>query len=193
VTHTSDLAKRLSGKPSPETYAEMFSTVNILDEVLSNDLEREFVFRVPSERKGYFEQDELFGRRVAVAFPSCARDIQKAGSCYAMGQEDACVHHLMLVLERGLHSLAAKLNVPYQRTNWQDIIDRSRDRLKSRPRDTDHDIYRKVNADFGFLKDAYRNHSEHSHDDPYDMEKALSILNHARDFMQELEKGGLSE
>jgi hypothetical protein len=44
-----------------------------------------------------------------------------------------------------------------------------------------------------FLKVAYRNHSEHAHDDPYDMEKAASILIHVREFMQELAKGGLSE
>jgi hypothetical protein len=43
------------------------------------------------------------------------------------------------------------------------------------------------------LKDAYRNHSEHARDNPYDMDKARSILNHVRDFMQALEKGGLSE
>jgi hypothetical protein len=192
-THTAELAKKALSRPLPGTYADMFSALTYLDDSLGSELENESVFRIPPERKGYFEPDELFGEKVAVAFPSCARDIQKAGSCYAMGQEDACVHHLMLVLERGLNALAAKLKVPYQRTNWQDIIDRIRDRLKSRPRDTDHDFYRKVNAEFGFLKDAYRNHSEHAHDDPYDMEKALSILNHVRDFMRELEKGGLSE
>jgi hypothetical protein len=48
-------------------------------------------------------------------------------------------------------------------------------------------------AGHGFLKIAYRNHSEHAHDDPYDMEKALHILNHTKFFMQALEKGGVSE
>jgi hypothetical protein len=40
---------------------------------------------------------------------------------------------------------------------------------------------------------AYRNHSEYARDNPYDMDKAWSILNHVRDFMQPLQKGGLSE
>jgi hypothetical protein len=57
----------------------------------------------------------------------------------------------------------------------------------------DRDFYRQANAQFGFLKEAYRNHSAHTRDDPYDMEKALSILNHVRDFMQAIEKGGLAE
>jgi hypothetical protein len=99
----------------------------------------------------------------------------------------------MLVLERGLNALAARVSVTYQRINWQPIIDQIGIELKSLPRGADLDFYREVNAQFGFLKDAYRNHSEHAHNDPYDMEKALSILNHVRAFMQALEKGGLSE
>lgn len=99
----------------------------------------------------------------------------------------------MLVLERGLNALAVKVGVPYQRTNWQNIIDQIATKLKLAPRGTERDFYVEVNAQFGFLKDAYRNHSEHARDDPYDMDKAQSTLNHVHDFMQALEKGGLSE
>jgi ABC-type microcin C transport system permease subunit YejB len=87
------------------------------------------------------------------------------GSCYALGQEDGCVHHLMLVLERGLKALAAKLGVPYQHTNCQDIINKIASEFKSMPRGLDRDFYTEVNAQFGFLKDAYRNHAQHAHDD----------------------------
>jgi hypothetical protein len=193
LTYTSELAKRVISRPAPETYANMFSELNHLNDSLSLELEKESVFRIPPERTGYFERDDLFGLKVAIAFPSCARDIQKAGSCYALGQEDACVHHLMQVLERGLNALAAKVGVPYQRINWQVIIDQIGKRLKSLPGGTERDFFNEVNAQFGFLKNAYRNHSEHARDDPYDMEKALSILNHVRTFMQALENGGLSE
>jgi hypothetical protein len=193
LTHTSELAKRVISRPSPETYDHMFSELNHLNDSLISELRKELIFRIPPELKDYFERDDLFGSKVATAFPSCVRDIQKAGSCYALEQEDACVHHLMLVLERGLNALAARVGVTYQRINWQPIIDQIGIKLKSLPRGADLDFYREVNAQFGFLKDAYRNHSEHAHDDPYDMEKALSILNHVRAFMQALEKGGLSE
>jgi hypothetical protein len=97
----------------------------------------------------------------------------------------------MLVLERGLNALATKLDVPYERTNWQNIIEQNAKKLKSRG--VEFEFHREANAQFGFLKDAYRNHSEHARDDYYDMAKALSILDHVRDFMQALEKGGLSE
>ena len=188
-----EIANSIIGRPTPETYRELNVELTHLSESLSRELKKAAVFCIHPERKDYFEQDALFGPEVSAAFPSCERDIRKAGSCYALEQEDACVHHLMLVLERGLNTLAVKVGVPYQRTNWQNIIDQVASKLKSMPRGTERDFYLEVNAQFGFLKDAYRNHSEHVRDDYYDMLNALSILNHVRSFMQELAKGGLAE
>ena len=193
LTAPNEMAKRLIDKPPPENYEVMFVDLDHLDGSIGTALEKEAVFRIPPERKDFFERDKLFGSKVSNAFPSCGRDIRKAGSCYALGQADACVHHLMLVLERGLNALAAQVGVPYHRTNWQNIIDQIATKLKSTPKSAARDFYIEVNARFGFLKDAYRNHSEHVRDDHYDMPKALSILNHARSFMQELAKGGLTE
>jgi hypothetical protein len=190
---TSDMAKRILDGAAPETYADMFSHLNHLDGSLGNQLNKEAVFRVPSELKSYYGRDDLFGIEVAEAFPSCGWDIQRAGSCYALGFGDGCVHHLMLVLERGLNALAVKVEVPYQRTNWQNIIDQIKAKLKSAPKGTERDFYIEVNAQFGLLKDSYRNHSEHARDDHYDMPKALHILNHVREFMQAIAKGGLAE
>ncbi|MCF6120202.1 hypothetical protein L2449_25540 [Mesorhizobium muleiense] len=191
--HTSNLAKRIIDRANIDTSGEIASALEHLNDSLSAELQKEAVFRIPPERIDYYECDELFGPKVAAAFPSCERDIRKAGSCYAVGQEDACVHHLMLVLERGLTALANKVGVSSHRTNWQNVIDQVGAKLKGLPRGPERDFYIDVNAQFGFLKDAYRNHSEHVRDYPYDMEKALSILNHVRGFMQAIEKGGLRE
>jgi hypothetical protein len=192
---TSEMAKRVIIRPQsyagPETYTEIFSDVNHINGSLGYELEKEAVFRIPPERKKFYEQNDLFGPKVADAFPSCARDIRMAGNCYAFGQGDACVHHLMMVLERGLNVLAAKLDVPYERTNWQNIIEKNASKLKLRG--PDFDFHREANSQFGFLKDTYRNHSEHARDDPYDVPEARSILDHVSDFMQALAKGGLSE
>jgi hypothetical protein len=194
LMQTSEIAESIAGRPTPETYRELSIELAHLGDSLGRELKREGIFRIHPERKSHFEQDALFGPKVAAAFSSCERDIRKAGSCYALEQEDACVHHLMLVLERGLKALAAKVGVsPYQQSNWQTVITNVDTKTKTLPRGPDLDFYREVNAQFGFLKVAYRNHSEHAHDDLYDMPKALHILNHVRAFMQELEKGGLSE
>jgi len=192
--HTADLAARILRRPLPKSEVELISALNHLNDSLTGELEKEAIFRIPQERKTYYEQNNLFGEKVSTAFPSCDRDIQKAGSCYALAQEDACVHHLMLVLERGLNALAAKVGVSFHYADWQKLIDQIEAKLKSgMPRGPELDFYRHVNAQFGFLKEAYRKHSAHARDDPYDMPKALSNFNHVKEFMQEIEKGGLSE
>jgi hypothetical protein len=192
LSHTAELAKRAAQRAAT-TYHDHYYNLTHLNDSLISELKREAIFRIAPERKGYYEQDDLFGPKVAASFRSCAADIRNAGNCYALEQADGCVHHLMLVLERGLKTLAAKLGVPYLRTNWQEIINKIDSELQTMRRGPQRDFYLEVNAQFGFLKNAYRNHSEHAHDDPYDMPKALSIYNHVCAFMQELAKGGLTE
>ena len=99
----------------------------------------------------------------------------------------------MQVLERGLNALAAKFNVPFDYRNWQPIIGAVETKVKSLPPGQERHFYQEVVGQFGFLKDAYRNHALHVHDDKYDLDKALSMFNHVRDFMRALEKGGLTE
>jgi hypothetical protein len=178
------LTIRVLNKGTPATYGDIFSEMTHLKDSLSHELEREAVFRIPYERKDFYEREDLFGSKVSAAFPSCMRDIQKAGSCYALAQEDACVHHLMLVLERGLNAPATKVGVYFHYADWQKLIDQIDVKLKSGlSRGPELDFYRHVNAQFGFQKEAYRKHSAHARDDPYDMPKALSIFNHVKEFM----------
>ena len=194
LTATHEMADRLIDKAPPATYAILFADLDHLDGSLITDLKKEAVFRIAPGRKDYFEHPDLFGAKVSSAFPSCARDTQKAGSCYALEQEDACVHHLMMVLERGLKALAKEVGVTkFDHSSWHTVITNVETAMKGLPRGPQLDFFREVNAQFGFLKVAYRNHSEHAHDDPYDMEKALHILNNTKSFMQALEKGGVSE
>jgi hypothetical protein len=193
LNSTAKLAARALVREPPKNFDELGRELDFFNDALTGDLESESLFRISSERKTYFECTDLFGSAVSTAFGSCARDIRKAGSCLALEQEDACVHHLMLVLERGLNALAVKVGVSYQRTNWQEIINNIASRLKSMPRGPEKDFYLEVNAQFGFLKDTYRNHAEHAHDHYCDLDKAKHIFNHVRAFMKALAHGGLSE
>jgi hypothetical protein len=136
-----EIASSIIGRPTPETYRELNVELTHLSDSLSRELKKGGVFCIAPERKGYYGRDDLFGPEVAAAFPSCERDIREAGNCYALGRGDACVHHLMLVLERGLNALAMKVGVPYQRTNWQNIIDQIATKLKSAPKGTERDFY----------------------------------------------------
>ena len=94
-----EMASRLIER-GPRTYATLVFDLDHLDGSLNSELKKEAVFRIRPELKEFYERDHLFGENVSISFPSCERDIRKAGSCYALEQEDASVHHLMMVLER---------------------------------------------------------------------------------------------
>jgi hypothetical protein len=147
LTQTSEIAESIDSRPTPATYREFCIELTHLSDSLGRELKREGIFRIHPERKKYFEQNAPFGPEVAAAFPSCERDIQRAGSCYALEQEDACVHHLMLVLERGLKALAIRVGVSGHHANWQAIIDEIEKKLKSSslPR-PERVFYNEVNA-----------------------------------------------
>jgi hypothetical protein len=182
LTYTAEMAERLLSRPLSKTNEAVFAHLTHLNDSLESELRKESVFRIPPDRAPYYETNDLFGEEVAAAFPSCEHDIRNAGSCYALGQADACVHHLMLVLERGLRALAGKVGVPYRRTGWRSIINEIEKKLDPKSRGPgpklsgpELDFYRAANDQFGFLTNAYRNHSQHAHE-PYDLPRASSTL-----------------
>lgn len=177
----------------PDKRGNLLEQLKALDTALHEELEDEGVVRIPYDRIGYFEKPDAFGPEIAAAFPSCQRDIERAGTCYALDQPDACVHHLMLVLERGLNALAGRLGVPFKYSSWEEVIKKINTALGPIPKGDERQTYLEISADFGFLKVAYRNHAEHVRDDHYDMPKALSIYNHTQDFMRHLAKVGITE
>src|ERR1700730_12748171 len=127
LTHTTSLISfaesEVQRKGKDYTYADMLKELDTLSFSFTEELRRNSVFRIANEKDKYFQKDDLFGAKVNTAFPSCADEIANAGTCYALEQSEACVFHLMRVLERSLGALASKFNVPFDRNNWQNIIE----------------------------------------------------------------------
>ena len=49
--------------------------------------------------ENYYGQKTAFGEAVAEKFPEASEDIENAGNCLAVGQNAACVFHLMRAME----------------------------------------------------------------------------------------------
>ena len=117
---------------------------------------------------------------------------------FALEQNDACVFHLMRILERVLGTLAFKFNVPFERTNWHNIIEELEAKIRKMDSNFGPDwkdkqkLYAQAASQFMFFKDAWRNHVMHVRD-VFDEGKALSVFNSVRGFMQVLTEGGLTE
>lgn len=180
------------------SYSDLLNDLDAIDISFSSELREELIFRLPSERMNYFEKHDLFGPEVAGAFPSSIDNIRNAGTCFAVEQWDACVFHLMRVLERGIQVLATKFNVPFQNATWHTTIQNIEASVRGMNSSFGADwkeqqkFYSEAASHFMFLKDAWRNHIMHLAD-VYDEGKALSVLRHVHELMQILAKRGLHE
>ncbi len=201
LSYTRSLAvhaeSRLVAKGKNYSHKELLSDLDALIFSFGNELTKELFVRIPLAKEPFFQQEALFGSEVAQAFPSSAVDIQHAGTCFALGQDDACVFHLMRVLERGLDLIADKVNVNFDRRNWENIINDIEAALKRMGRGPDVDVHeRKLYAEAAtqlyFVKDAWRNDVMHA-GETYDTGRAQSVLDHVRGFMRALAEAGLVE
>jgi hypothetical protein len=105
----------------------------------------------------------------------------------------SAVYQGMMVLEKGLESLANALNVPYGTDHWAMVIQNIESEIskqeKKLPKGTEKSdtlkFYSQAAIEFRYFKDAWRNHVAHARAD-YDGHQALSIISHVRDFMTQL-------
>ncbi len=188
----------------PHTHGEVRSNIEYLSVTFEQELSRNLFSYIEPEYAKYFRSVEEFfvnppfGSAVMFAFSSATRDTGLAGNSYAYGLNDACVFHLMRVLEKGLASLAAIFSEPFAHENWHNIIERIESKIRKMDSSWGSDwkekqsFYSEVATQFMFFKDAWRNHVMHGRTD-YDPDRAKSIYDHVCVFMQRLAAGGLKE
>lgn len=203
LTHTASLISfaesEVQRKGNAYTYVDMLKELDTVLFSFAEELRRNSCFRIAAEKDKYFEKETLFGEEVNNAFGKCIGDIQAAGTCYALEQNEACGFHSMRVLEHGLGALAKKFGVDFSHTNWHNVIELIEKQIRKMDSTFGHDwkeqqkFCSQAATHFMFLKDAWRNHVMHIRDVPYDEGTAFSVLDHVRQFMQSLAKGGLTE
>jgi len=164
---------------------------------------REFL-RIADDRTGLVDQDELFGRRVAEAFPSAKDDIREAGNCLAAECNTGAVFHLMRAAEVGLRALAIDReaefkNKPITQQDWGTILmfldgilkDMRGDALSKWPdpeiRDVQTRFYAEVIGQLRGFNEAWRRHISHAREDGiYGRDYANGVYKHVRSFMIDL-------
>jgi hypothetical protein len=207
LIHTASLISfsesEVQRKGDDYTYADMLKELDTLSFSFAEELRRNSCFRIATEKDKYFQKDDLFGAHVNTAFPSCADEIENAGNCYALQQNEACVFHCMRILERGLRALAKELGVTFSGTldlqNWQNIIENVESAIKdleklpkSKYKSETLKLFSQAAMQFRWFKEAWRNHIMHGRDS-YDDGRAHSIFGHVQELMQALAEGGLAE
>jgi hypothetical protein len=102
----------------------MLIHLNHLTDRIVDELETRSFVQIPDSKFKYYKVDELFGPEVGKKFNKLGEDISSAGTCYALGQNTACVFHMMRVMEYCVQKLGKKLKVSIDTRNesWYQII-----------------------------------------------------------------------
>lgn len=116
------LRESLMGRPRV-TDAKLVAIIGEVEEAILGELEGALFFAVSPSSEGLYDQQELFGPEVNSKFGSSSFHIKEAGNCMAFARWTAAVYHLMCVLEIGLDSMAAALNLPASQKNWNTILE----------------------------------------------------------------------
>jgi len=182
------------------TYGMVKTRSGELYRIFIAELSKQKMLILLPERSPYFTLADSssnvvvpFGQNVADIFIDASYDICEAGRCLATELDTACVLHLMRVLEIGLQRLADRFNIPFERANWNTIIDQIESAIRRistdspRPANWKHEEerYARVAKEFRYIKDSWRNHAMHSRS-RYDFDEAKTIYSHTREFMNEL-------
>lgn len=177
------------------TYRELQDAYYEIEMRIHDELDLVTILCLDKRMADYYEPVlPAFGQEVESRFPSANYEIEEAGKCLALRRSTACVAHLMRALEPGLNSLAAALNVPFERANWQNILDQIDATVRAigvgrGPHPAgwreDQRFYSEAASHLRLIKDAWRNHTMHL-GDRYDEERAEAIFNNVKSAMKHL-------
>jgi hypothetical protein len=170
-----------------------------LRESIEDGIKKRSFLYIQNDRAKLVESMAIDWQKTIIAFKTTAKhEIGFAIRCYITGNPTACVFHLMRAAEIGLRALATERRVtlaknrPLAWADWQELLDGINKKVRtiaSKRRGPAREkalvFYQGILGEFEAFKDVYRNNVMHSRE-TYDMPRALSVLNHVREFMERL-------
>jgi hypothetical protein len=143
-------------------------------------------FYMPRKQADFYDQPELFGKKVNMRFPKIQFDMVEAGNCYAMGRGTASVFHLMRIMEIGVQKFGTALGVTLTgQKNWHNILDEIHKAIKALPKIPKTVKMSQAAANLYSVKLAWRNEVMHPND-KYTLEEAKNLIGQVKLFMGQL-------
>lgn len=187
ATGTGDRLVRLAARLQTGcALTEVQAHLQVVEEVFQDELNRRVVLFMPASRAPYFSGDNLFGAKVAFAFPHMADDIDEAGKCFATGRYTASVYHLMRVMEAGVKAFGARLGIAGTDTrNWDPIVKDINKAIEEMPRSDAKTRLAEASSHLSVVRIAWRNPTMHPQA-TYTEDRAKEIFDATRTFTQTL-------
>jgi hypothetical protein len=147
---------------------------------------------IPKERSRYNNSEWLNFSLTMLNFPTSFKELDRAGSCYSLGQPTASVFHSMRALEPALSVLARHFNVSAAHENWNVIIEQIESAVrslgqqpKSQQKIDDETFFGAATSHLYFVKNAWRNHVAHARGS-YSDDESVRILLRTQEFIESL-------
>jgi hypothetical protein len=176
----------------PQTQREF----RLVQKVFEQDLRRQTWLALSGSRARLYEKyerDDLLAGSAKAAFPTANTELRAAAVAYAAELDTACVFHCMRALEPVLRAMAADVKVIIGVDAWQVVINNIEAAIKQEaktlprgvPRNDRLQFLSEAAKEFGYFKDAWRNHCDHGRG-TYDRQAAHAVMEHVRTFIEVL-------
>jgi hypothetical protein len=137
---------------------------------------------IPREKTKYCQPEWLVNTPIFVKFPETVDEFQKAGRCFAYGENTACLFHLMRVTDFYLRKVAESLGIVYDARNWNGIskviTKKMEEKYPSKTEDwKDREpFYAEILTDIQAISRGHRNAALHELEKKYDEREAVYML-----------------
>jgi hypothetical protein len=143
---------------------------------------------IPREKAKYCDPKWLTTSIMFVKFPDTVDEFQKAGRCFAYGENTACVFHLMRVADFYFRRVADSLKISYDARNWHGIGKKIADEMEKKYRTKTDEwkknepFYAEILTDLQAIGIGHRNPTLHELEKKYEEREAEYMLTVIKSF-----------
>ena len=143
---------------------------------------------IPREKSRYCDPKWLADGILANKYPDTVDEFQRAGRCFAYGENTACLFHLMRVTEFYLKKVADSLQVPFHANTWCEIAKHitkemeKKHQVKTDDWKASEPFYAAILTDIQAISRGHRNPALHDLEKKYDEREASYMLTVIEEF-----------
>lgn len=143
---------------------------------------------IPKERAKFCDPKWLTTGPIFEKFPETVDEFQRAGRCFAYGENTACVFHLMRVADFCFRKVAGSLEIPYDARNWHGIANAISKKMEQKYQTKTDDwrqkepFYAEILTDVQAVSIGHRNPVLHELENKYDERDADYMLTVIKSF-----------
>ena len=170
---------------------KMSSHIETLYRTLRAELASNLLRAIPKEKASFLDPKWLTDTILFQKFPDTVDEFQRAGRCFAYGENTACIFHLMRIIDFCLKKVADSLpGVSYDARSWKGIGDNIKRKMEQKYQEKSDDwkkkepFYAEILTDIQAISRGYRNPALHELEKKYDEREARYMLTVIERFAQ---------